>query len=245
MNQLTSFENTSGSDRNQWLRPRNINANESQPTVVDSELFIRQTFEADPRKGYELLFKRYYEPLCSHAVRFVYDKDVAEDLVIEVFGQFWQKQLQHAVTTSYRAYLFTTVRHAAFAYLRKEFGREIPTEDLSQIPSEAAPSTPQQELQYNELYLKIEQIIRTLPPQSQKVFIMSRFEGKKNAVVADELQISVKTVEGHITKVLSILRQALQEYGCITGLITFSFWTIEQGLKTLFSLSLATSSLYV
>ncbi|MVM39010.1 RNA polymerase sigma-70 factor [Spirosoma sp. HMF3257] len=245
MNHLTPFENTSDSGRHQWLRPGDTNSNASQPAFVDSELFIRQTFEADPRKGYELLFKRYYEPLCSHAVRFVYAKEVAEDLVIEVFGQFWQKQLQHVITTSYRAYLFTIVRHAAFAHLRKEFGREVPTEDFSEIVSDAAPSTPQQELQFNELYLKIEQVIRSLPPQSQKVFIMSRFEGKKNAMVADELQISVKTVEGHITKVLSILRQALREYGCVTALITFGFWTIEQGLKTLFSLSLATSSLYV
>lgn len=245
MNHSVPFENKSDTNRQHGLRSDDANSDSSTTTFIDSELFIRQTFDSDPRKGYELLFKRYYEPLCSHAVRFVYAKEIAEDLVIEVFSQFWQKQLQQAVTTSYRAYLFTIVRHAAFAHLRKEFGREIPTEDFSELVSDAAPSTPQQELQFNELYLKIEQVVRSLPPQSQKVFIMSRFEGKKNALVADELQISVKTVEGHITKVLSILRQALREYGCITVLITVGFWTIEQGLKSLFLLSLATSSLYV
>ncbi|MBD2753043.1 RNA polymerase sigma-70 factor [Spirosoma validum] len=236
MNHSAPFENESDAGRRQWLRPGDPNANTSQPTFVDSEIFIRQTFETDCRKGYELLFKRYYQPLCNHAVRFVYAKEVAEDLVIEVFSQFWQKQLQHAVTTSYRAYLFTMVRHAAFAHLRKEFGREIPTEDFSELVSDTVPSTPQQELQFNELYLKIEQVIRLLPPQSQKVFLMSRFEGKKNVTIAEELQISVKTVEGHITKVLSILRQALREYGLITWLIGFGFWVLEQGVNRLFSL---------
>ncbi|GAB4020272.1 RNA polymerase sigma-70 factor [Spirosoma koreense] len=206
------------------------------PAFIDSELFIRQTFEIDSRKGYELLFKRYYQPLCNHAVRFVYAKDVAEDLVIDVFGQFWQKQLQHTITVSYRAYLFTTVRHAAYGYLRKEFSRETPTEDFSEMMANMTANTPQQEMQFNELYLKIEQVVRSLPPQSQKVFIMSRFEGKKNVTIAEELQISVKTVEGHITKVLSILRQALRHYGLVTELILLSFWMVEQGVNRLFSL---------
>lgn len=236
MNRPTPFENKPDPDRQRWLRLGNTNQEPPQPAFVDSELFIRQTFETDPRKGYELLFKRYYQPLCNHAVRFVHAKDVAEDLVIDVFSQFWQKKLQHSITVSYRAYLFTTVRHAAFAHLRKEFGREIPTENFPEPGTDRTPSTPQQELQFNELYLKVEQVIRMLPPQSQKVFIMSRFEAKKNVTIAEELQISVKTVEGHITKALSILRHALREYGLVTWLIGFGFWALGQGVNQLFSL---------
>ena len=54
------------------------------PVMSDSELFIRRAFEHNPANGYELLFKRYYGPLCSHAARFVYDRQVAEDIVIDV-----------------------------------------------------------------------------------------------------------------------------------------------------------------
>ncbi|WP_461102842.1 RNA polymerase sigma-70 factor [Spirosoma koreense] len=236
MDRHTQPEKPSHSDRQQGPRLELEDSAGGMPAFIDSELFIRQTFEIDSRKGYELLFKRYYQPLCNHAVRFVYAKDVAEDLVIDVFGQFWQKQLQHTITVSYRAYLFTTVRHAAYGYLRKEFSRETPTEDFSEMMANMTANTPQQEMQFNELYLKIEQVVRSLPPQSQKVFIMSRFEGKKNVTIAEELQISVKTVEGHITKVLSILRQALRHYGLVTELILLSFWMVEQGVNRLFSL---------
>lgn len=45
---------------------------------------------------------------------------------------------------------------------------------------------------------------------------MSRFEGKRNGAIAEELGISVKTVEGHITKGLSILRKALQDHGLLS-----------------------------
>lgn len=202
--------------------------------IIDSEVWIKKAFEVDTAKGYELLFKRYYPPLCSHAVRYVYSKEVAEDLVMEVFGQFWQKQLHQFVTTSYRAYLFTTVRHAAFAYLRTELKAEKSADYSTEVNVDTPPVTPQQILQYNELYIKIEEILRSTSPQSQKVFVMSRFEGKKNAAIAEELHLSTKTVEGHITKVLSLLRQSLRNYGLLFALSVSSFWAQGKEFLSIF-----------
>ncbi|WP_199563229.1 RNA polymerase sigma-70 factor [Runella aurantiaca] len=202
--------------------------------IVDSELWIKRAFEADTAKGYELLFKRYYQPLCSHAVRFVYSKEVAEDLVMEVFSQFWQKQLHRTVTSSYRAYLFTSVRHASYAYLRTELGNEKSSDYSENDNSETPPITPQQILQYNELYIKIEEVLRSTSPQSQKVFVMSRFEGKKNAAIAEELHLSTKTVEGHITKVLSLLRQSLRNYGLLFLFIMSDLWAQSKGVMFFF-----------
>lgn len=221
MNQKFSLDSNPGTNEPARLISDFPDIKKVPADLVDSELFIKQAFEADPARGYELLFKRYYKQLCSHAVRFVYARDVAEDIVVEVFGQFWTKQLHKAVTTSYRAYLFTTVRHAAFHYMRRNFGKETLTEDLGELPVAAPASSPQQELQFQELVLKIEQVIRSLSPQNQKVFLMSRFEGKRNGVIADELGISVKTVEGHITKGLAILRKALQDHGLLSLLLLF------------------------
>jgi RNA polymerase sigma-70 factor (ECF subfamily) len=56
-------------------------------------------------------------------------------------------------------------------------------------------------LQYDELYFEVEKTIESLSAPVRRVFLMSRFEGKKNTSIAEELQISVKTVEAHITKV--------------------------------------------
>lgn len=200
--------------------------------MADSELLIRRAFEQNPVKGYELLFKRYYAPLCSHAARFMYDRQVAEDVVVEVFAQFWQKRLDQSITISYRAYLFTMVRHRAFAHLRQEFGRETPTETLPDVEPDSTSFSPLQVLQFNELQLKIEEIIRSVSPHSQKVFVMSRFEGMKNAQIADELNLSVKTVEGHITKVISLLRQVLRRDGLLSVCLLLSNWLIGQGVVT-------------
>ena len=185
--------------------------------VHDKELFIRKTFEEDPEKGVALLFKLYYSPLCSHAARYVYSRELAEDLVGEVFERFWQKQSYMQVSVSYQAYLFTAVRHQAFQYLRAEFGKKKPG-SIEQLDLASLSPSPQQMMQYDELYFAIEKTIQSLSAPVQRVFLMSRFEGKKNASIAEELQISIKTVEAHITKSLQLLRKMLHEQSLLTVL---------------------------
>jgi RNA polymerase sigma-70 factor (family 1) len=206
------------------------------PLVTDSELLIRQAFDQSPIKGYELLFKRYYKPLCSHAARFVYNRQLSEDIVVDTFAQFWQKRLDLVVKTSFRAYLFTIVRNRAFAHLRQEFGHEPMSDQSLDTDLTTEESTPLQLLQFNELQLKINETILSASTHSQKVFVMSRFEGKKNGQIADELGVSVKTVEGHITKVLTLLRQVLRQNDLLTLAGILSFELTGQGIKHLLRL---------
>lgn len=191
---------------------------------ADDELFIRKAFETTPAKGYELLFKRYYRPLCSHAVRFVSSKEVAEDIVVEIFSAFWEQERYRHINASYRAYLFTSVRHRAFGYLRAEFGKESLSDSLPASEPVSVAPTPVQIIQYDELYCRIELVIQSLPPQSRKVFLLSRFEGYPNRAIAEELNLSVKTVEGHLTKVLALMRKALRDDRLLAVLAYLIFW---------------------
>ena len=192
-----------------------------EPILLDVEYLIRQAFEEDARRGYELLFRRYYRPLCSQAVRFVYSRAVAEDLVSEVFFSFWKNQAQLHITTTYQAYLYSAVRKRAYSYLQREFHQEMTiTDENAEGINNNVEIDPEQLLQYTELYQRIEETVRTLPPQCQRVFVMSRFEGKKHREIADELQISPKTIEAHLSRALSQLRQVLR-MGLFCGLMFF------------------------
>jgi RNA polymerase sigma-70 factor (ECF subfamily) len=175
----------------------------------DSELLIRKAFETDVKKGCELLFRRYYQTLCSYVAGLVYSRQVAEDIVAEVFCRFYENRTYQYITTSYRAYLFTGVRSKSLNHLQREFGKSRQTTSVYEQDVISQLSEPDQLLQYDELYLKIEATIHLLTPAVQKVFLLSRFEGKKNSVIAKELQLSVKTVEAHITKALHLLNKAL------------------------------------
>ncbi len=192
---------------------RIVNDEIDENKTLDSEVFIRETFKEDPRKGYELLFRRYYRALCSHAVRFVYSKEVAEDIVGDVFLVLWKNNVYEKINTSFRAYLYASVRNRAFNYLQWEFKKDV---DIDAIPennhNHVFEETPQTMLQFDELFQKIESSITALPPQCQRVFLMSRFENKKNREIADELEIALKTVEAHIMKALAQMRNALNGY---------------------------------
>lgn len=188
-----------------------INSDSLNTAQADKEFFIRKAFEQDSVKGYELLFRQYYGPLCSHAVRFVYNREVAEDLVAEVFYTFWKKKLHEQITTSFRAYLFTSVRNKSLTYIKWEFDKEK-SEELEENDKASSTLEPDEVMEFDELYLHIEKTINLLPPQCQKVFLMSRFEGKSYKEIAEKLNVSGKAVEAHISKALVTLRKALQHY---------------------------------
>lgn len=179
-----------------------------RPLEVESAL--RRAFEEDARMGLELLFRRYHGSLCSHAVRFVYSRQIAEDLVSEVFFQFYKTEAHKRVTSSFLSYLFRSVRNEAFTYLRREFGRSSSLDAACETQPELQTPGPDAEIQYNNLYLRVNETIAKLPAQCQRVFVMSRFEDKKYQEIAHELSISPKTVEAHMSKALRHLREALR-----------------------------------
>ena len=190
-------------------RPGTPEASALDNALPDREFFIRKTFGQDAAKGYELLFRTYYQPLCSHAARFVYNKEIAEDLVTEIFLNFWKKELHTCITTTFRAYLFTAVRNRCFTYLRWEFNKIRQEELDDEFRSDML--APDHIMEMDELYMQVERAIHALPPQCQKVFILSRFEGKSYQEIAEKLGVTVKGVEWHISKALSVLRRSLKQ----------------------------------
>jgi RNA polymerase sigma-70 factor (ECF subfamily) len=176
--------------------------------VTDSELFIRKAFERDPQAGCELLFRHYYPALCSHAVRLLYSKAIAEDLVSEIFYQFYLKKTYLEVTSSYRAYLYKAVRNRAYNYLQSEIRQSTDEAVLEALP-EARGQQPDAILQYEELSQYVEAAINALPPQRQKIYLMHRFDNKKYAEIAAELQLSTRTVEVQIRKASQFLRETI------------------------------------
>ena len=196
-----------------------IMGDESRQTPeVDAEIFIRSAFEDNPKKGCELLFRMYYRSLCTHAVRYVYSKEIAEDLVADVFYTFWNTRAFLSVKHSFRSFLFRSVRNRSYNYLMNEMKK---TDSLDSATEYETPFSdrPEPMMQFEELNHKVEELIATLPPQCQKIFLMNRFEGKKCREIAEELQLSVRTVEVHVAKALATLRSGLKDQWMSTTIL--------------------------
>ncbi|MBY5959504.1 RNA polymerase sigma-70 factor [Membranicola marinus] len=173
----------------------------------DREYFLRKAFREDPWEGCTLIFKHYYSPLCSHAIRYVYSQAYAEDIVSEVFMEFWQKKHFEKIHTTYRTYLFQAVRNRALNFVRKEFGRELDPITEGELLGKSL--SPEQIMVHEEFYQKVQEGIEQLPPKCKKVFLMSRNEGKPIKEIAAQQKISVRTVETHISKALKMMREVL------------------------------------
>ncbi len=182
--------------------------------ILDDEAILRTAFKNNPEEGFEMVFRRYYKPLCSHAVRYVYSKEIAEDIVSDVFINFWKNNNYQNVKISYRAYLYQALRNTIYNYLKSEYGKRANSflsinKEIDEVKEE---STPQKMLLFDELTIKIRETVNAFSPQCQRVFILSRYEGKKNREIAEELNIKIKTVEAHMMKALSALKNSLANY---------------------------------
>jgi RNA polymerase sigma-70 factor (family 1) len=183
--------------------------NQATTNLPDSDELLTKIIEENDHKGFELLHELLYNVLCNYACRFVYSKEAARDVVSEVFFRFWKNRKELKIKTSCRAYFFTAVKNQSFNYLTRQAKHMIPSEayELDVLIHEG---TPEEVYLYNELSDKIECAINTLSPQCKTVFTLSRYEGLKNVEIAQQLRLSLKNVEAHMTRALKSLRYSLK-----------------------------------
>ena len=161
--------------------------------------------------AFEMLFKTYYQPLCRYATSYLKDPDSAEEVVQAAFIGFWEKRESISIETSVKSYLYRAIRNACLNELKHEqvkqkfaAGEVTKGEALSESADHLAI--------HLELEDKIRAAIQTLPEQCRLIFTMSRFEELKYQEIADQLGLSVKTVENQMGKALKIMRAQLKEY---------------------------------
>lgn len=175
----------------------------------------------------EELFKKYYKILRAYAYRLLGDKDMAEDIVQDVYYELWKKKEQLIMEEAIKFYLFRSVYTKSLNHLNsKEYTNQEPFEQSTEgriqgIYMQSQWLDQESELMYKELQTEINTIVDSLPEQCKKVFLLSRKYELKNWEIAERLGISLKTVEKHITKALSILRSNLKDTGSFILLSLF------------------------
>ena len=162
-------------------------------------------------KSFEQLFRVQYAPLCGYARKYIDDPDQSEEVVQEVFVNLWQKRDSIEVTSTIESYLFRSVRNTCLNILKHFKVREKHKDGITTSYDNSSNQADNRVLEL-ELMNQIEELISGLPPERQKVFKLSRFEGMKYKEIAEELGISVKTVEAQMGKALKYLRENLSEY---------------------------------
>jgi RNA polymerase sigma-70 factor (ECF subfamily) len=166
--------------------------------------------------AFEVVFSLYYPRLVYFAKEYVPHED-AKGLVQEAFIAFWEKNPSVMSEAQLQSYLYTSVKNNCLMRLRrdkvkKRFEDDAALKIQNQVYFSALEQLDTSVIAFQEIESIIEKTLNGLPERCRDIFILSRFEGKKNQEVAQELNISVKAVEAQITKALQVFREALKDY---------------------------------
>jgi len=161
-------------------------------------------------KAFNEIYNRYWQKIFSVAYHQTGNKHEAEELVHDLFESLWNKreisQIKHL-----SSYLVVSIKYLSTNFIKSQINHRKFQEYL--IFNELKESHSTEELIYfTDLSDAIEQAIKKLPEKSNEVFKMSRFENKSVKDIAENLNISEKAVEYHITKSIKMLRENLKEY---------------------------------
>lgn len=170
--------------------------------------FSNQTKE----QAFKLLYKEYYAPFCLYAKRFIEDKEVREDIVSDVFTSLWDKMDSFDLQSDTAiGYIKMCVKNSCLNFLKHQEYEWSYAENI-QKKAPIYETEPDSVYTLDELYRMLYETLDKLPENYRTVFIKSFFEGKTHVEIAEELNLSVKSINRYKQKTMELLRNDLKEY---------------------------------
>lgn len=171
-----------------------------------SNASLIESLKKGDSKAYTYMVDTYHHKLCVYAYNLVHNHDAAEDIVQNVFIRVWKKRNQLNPKFSLQNFLYRSVYNEFIDHYRKS-KLVIPLEKkyidtLSTIIEEDDNSL-------DKLIALVKQEIENLPPKCKQAFLLSKQEGLTNIEIAEYLNVSIKTVEAHITGAFYLLRKSI------------------------------------
>ena len=167
--------------------------------------------DKDESEKFEAIFTKNHSSLCGLAYNLVGDLDAAKDIVQDTFFKLWNHRHSVVMGSGIANYLKQATAHASFNYLTQKRNR---MRIISEIdwPSTSSAIEGAEKIAYSEMEINARRAIENLPPKCKAIFLLSRQEGLKYKEIAEQLNISVKTVENQMGIALEKLRDELKPY---------------------------------
>ena len=165
------------------------------------------------------LFNQYYSPLCNYATKIIADSTIAEDIVQDLFIQLWENEKLENIENTER-FLLRATKYKCIDYLRtKRINIEISLENLPEIIY-----TEDKDINEEDIEPLLHYYTSKLPPKTREVFLLSRKSGLTYKEIANDLNISVKTVENQMSRALRIMRELLKDNELLIFIMGLNFF---------------------
>ena len=162
------------------------------------------------KSAFQSAFMDFYNPLCNYANHLLHDEHTAEDIVQDVFLKMWEINKSNSESNiDIKNYLYKSTKNKVLEYIRsnKTYGQLKLKYNYEQISS-------LNDDEQSEKYTLLERLnssLRHLPPKCKKVFALHKLNGLTYAEIAEAENVSIKTVENHMSNAYKILRKRIKE----------------------------------
>jgi RNA polymerase sigma-70 factor (ECF subfamily) len=186
--------------------------------IIFDKTFSDRIIQGD-REAFDALFRSFYNRLLSFAEGYLHDKSMAENIVQDAFMMLWERHDTLRPDSHVPAWLLTVVKNRILNHIdrmkRQAEAEQVYAERIvrNYELSISSLSACEPEQMFGD---EVEQLIRnavdSLPEQTRKIIIMSRFDELSNREIAERLNLSVKSIEYHIAQAVRKLRRELKDY---------------------------------
>jgi RNA polymerase sigma-70 factor (ECF subfamily) len=159
--------------------------------------------------SFAIFFETYYRPLVAYITQYTNDFDEAEDIAQNCFVAIWEKRKKLDINTSLKSYLYGAAYNLFIDKYRKnkkmnDYIENIKHSTLQEIFINEPDDSLAKQLKF------LDKTISELPEKCRRIFIMSKKDGKSYKEIAEQLEISVKTVEAQIRIALIKIRERFE-----------------------------------
>ncbi|MCK0146708.1 sigma-70 family RNA polymerase sigma factor [Arenibacter sp. F26102] len=184
-----------------------------------NEVIFVQGLKNGDSTAYKYLVENYHHRLCTYAYGLIGDNDSSEDIVQNVYIKIWKQRKKLKDDVDLTNYLYKSVYNGFVDQYRKI----RPVFSLEKIHIDTLGAFVQEDSEHSleRLISQVKKEIENLPPKCKQAFLLSKQDGLTNIEIAEYLNISTKSVEGHITKAFTILRKSLD--GKMKGIFLLLF----------------------
>lgn len=170
------------------------------------------------KKAFELLYSSFYGILYLHAFQKLKDREIAKDIVHDLFLTIWQNRESLIVIGSLSSYLHVSIKNKVIDIISKEKSKLKYLDSLN-VQLKLTFETPDLQLREQNLQEQIDNILQQLPPRIKEIFILSRYQYLTHKEIASKLNISEHTVRGYIKDALKVFRMRLSSLPWIAIII--------------------------
>ncbi|SFD46779.1 RNA polymerase sigma-70 factor, ECF subfamily [Chitinophaga sp. CF118] len=178
-----------------------------QDNLMDERELLRKVSASD-ETAFTVLFNNYYPLLSTHVFRITRSMPETEEIVQDVFFKIWMSRESLFNVENFKPYLWVIAKNQALNSLKKKARERNNQKTWLKNEYKSVADTGDSQLIYHSL---IDEAISKLPPQQQKVFLLSRREGLKQAEIAAQMDLTLSTIKKYIQLATEFISNYIRE----------------------------------